>query len=273
LTLVNYKEPLKKVKRGEGYGYYGTILVSLDSQLIMCHICGKLFKDAGRHILSKHKIGLKEYRKKYQIAPTTSLISETERIRRKELLMDRFENMTAKEKAEWKRNAIARWEEYNRNRTIPKKQPKLSLETKNKRGTCPSQLLDKIRQVKKELNHVPSLKEFIKATGGQRYKHLIFTTFGSWNNALEQLNYKTIEPHMRYSQEYTKEELVGFLKAFFRRYNRPPTGSDFKRGLLPSRETYWRYFGGLTLAHKKAGLPYKFWRLTDEKVEYPLTKL
>jgi len=273
LTFVNYKEPLLKVEIGNGFGYYGTILISLDNKLIMCHMCGKLFKDSGRHIMSKHKIGLKEYRLKYQLSPMTSLLSESERIRRKELMVDRFENMSETEKEEYKQRAIAKWKEYNRNRPIPKKQPKLSLETKNKRGTCPAQLLDKIRQVKKELQHIPSLQEFMKTTGGQRYKHLIFNTFGSWNNALKQLNYKTIEPKMRYNQEYVKEELIGYLKAFYKRYHRPPTGSDFKRGILPGRKTYWKYFGGLTLAHKEAGLPYKFWRLKDEKIKYPLTNI
>jgi len=262
LTLLHYKEPLKAIPKKEGYGYYGTILITLDKTLMQCHVCGELRADVGRHSLNKHKISVSDYKDKYQLARKTSLISESERIRRKTLLLNRFDNMTKEEKEAHKQCALKGWREYNRNRKTPKKQPKISLETKNKRGTCPDQLLAKIQEVKRKLKKTPSLKEFIKETGGQRYKHLIISEFDSWNNALKKLGEKTIEPNM-FIQKYSRKDLIGYLKAFYKKYRKVPTNSDFKRGIIPSKQTYWKYFGGIDQARKKAGLPYKFWRIGE----------
>jgi hypothetical protein len=143
----------------------------------------------------------------------------------------------------------------------------------NKRGSCPEQTLAHIKAVKKKLGHVPSKREFIKEMGTQRWFHFALWHFGSWNEALRHLGYKPIDAPMRYQKEYSRTALIGFLKAYYKKYKKVPTRSDFRRGLLPSRGTYWKYFGGLTLAHKAAGIPYKFWRLKDEKVQYPLVKM
>lgn len=41
ITIGHYKEPLRAIPLGLGYGYYGVLLQTSDSEGVMCHICGK----------------------------------------------------------------------------------------------------------------------------------------------------------------------------------------------------------------------------------------
>lgn len=122
-------------------------------------------------------------------------------------------------------------------------------------GTCPDQLLDKIHEVKKKLGHTPSLKQFMKETGGQRYKHLIIATFGSWLNALRLAGLQPKEKELYHDyRRYTKEELLEHLRIFAQEHRKRPTESDFIRGLLPTTTTYLRHFGSIKEARRLADI-------------------
>ena len=248
LTFYHYKEPLLAVPAEKGFGYYGAMLSSLDGSKIMCHICGKLYGELQLHVRQAHKISVKEYRELFQLAHKTKLISEKVRLDRKrrfwKMLKDRPE-LYEKYKANWKKPPGRRGN---------LKQPKLTLETHNKRGTCPDQLLDKIREVKERIGHVPSLKEFVAECGTQRYKHLIFKVYGSWANALQLLAYPQKKNTGKGRGRHKKEELLELLEIFAQDNDKIPTSTDCNRGLLPDMRVFVRVFGSFEEARSQAGV-------------------
>jgi len=250
LTLTNYKEPLIKINKKDGFGYYGAILVSLDRTKIQCHICGELFADSGCHARQKHKIDLRDYRERFQLAYTTSLISESERMRRKQLTLDWLSSLTQEQKDEYKSRALE-----NSLKTRREMPSTLRLETRNKRGTCPNQILEKIKEVSRDLGYTPSLKEFVWATGGQRYKHLVYKVFGSWKNALKMAKVKPKDKTENGGRRhYENEELLEYIRIFFQENQKIPTSTDCNRGLLPSEMVFKNHFGGLPAAREMAGI-------------------
>jgi len=262
LTLKHYKEPLKKVKKGN-HGFYGALLSTVDGELIQCHICGKLYKSLIFHVKSAHKINTKEYRKKFNLAGSTALVSEVLRNKYKKRTIDWLNKMSKEEKEtyfERKRERIKKW--YARTKKDGTLHEKMShpitLETKNKRGTCPDQLLDKIKKVSNQLGHTPSKREFIQVCETQRYMHLIYKTFGSWPNALKmaKLNPKPKTENGGH-RKYSDEELLEYLRIFTQEFNKVPTYTDFRRGLLPDYAIYTRRWGGIENARQEAGI-YEF---------------
>lgn len=249
LTIKNYKEPLLPILKKDGFGYYGTLIASKDGQTIQCHICGKLFANLSSHVRQAHKISIPDYREKFQLAYSTALVSENERMRLKECTLAWLNSLTEKQKEAYKRKA----RKNQKIKSTP--QQTIRLETKNKRGTCPDQLLQKIKDVAKELNHTPSLGEFIDVTGTQRYKHLIFKTFGSWKNALGMLK---MQPKTNANKggrrRYGDEELLEYLSLYAQENLKIPTATDCKRGLLPDYYAYIRRFGSFEKARELAGV-------------------
>ena len=249
LTIKNYKEPLKKIPRKEGFGYYGTILVSKDGTLIQCHMCGKLFASLPGHIQRAHKTKVTDYKKTFDLAKSTALVSEMERYRMKQAMLNYIKTLTPqqqKERREKMRDIF---------RKRGKFQPTISLETKNKRGTCPDQLLAKITEVAKKLKHTPSLGEFIDETGTQRFKFLIIKTFGSWKNALKMLKMSPKGSHSKGGRvKHTDQQLLEYLKIYTQENRKLPTATDCKRGLLPTYETYERHFETFENARQLAGV-------------------
>lgn len=254
LTLKHYKEPLKPISAKNGYGYYGALQITLDGDKIQCHQCGLLFQNLSRHILQTHKISSRDFKIKYKLSFTTRLISESERIRMKEKALEYWRSLTDKEKNERKRKAILKYKYWKKDNKNHKIQPKEQLESKNKKGTCPDQLLEKIKEVKNKIGHTPSLMEFMQETGGQRYKHLIFKTFGSWKNALVMGKFQPKEKKSYQKKVYSEEELIEYLKIYYQENNRTPTASDCRLGLIPAYEVYIRHFGSFPKARELAGL-------------------
>lgn len=251
LTLKHYKEPLLEVKKG--YGYYGALLGTIDGTKVQCHICGKLFEGLNMHVTQSHKMTTHDYREKFQLAKKTALISESRRYKLKENTIKWLKSLTLEEKEEWRQNAIERfasWRKENERRP----QPKQSLETYNKRGTCPTQLIEKIKEVAKKIGHTPTKREFIAETDSSRYVHLIYKVYGSWLKAIELANLKTT-PHKAYGNRIYKDEvLLNSLEDYILENDQRPTQTDFYRNLLPARANYNRHFGGLDNAIAKLNL-------------------
>lgn len=256
LTIANYKEPLKKVEKG--YGYYGTLAVTLDGGYVQCHECGRLFQELTTHVKKAHNLTSRQYKDKFQLAYETRLISEKYRKKMKDRWLEWFSSLTAEERKKHyeKQKEALRKASLNRGSY----QPKHQLETKNKRGTCPDQLLEKILEVKDKLGRVPSQKEFVAECGTQRYKHLIYKTFGSWSNALKMLKVSPKEHTHGVTRvhgerrHYTNEELLEYLRIFAQEERKVPTYTDFARGLLPTYGVYTRHFGRIEVARREAGV-------------------
>lgn len=257
LTFYNYKEPLLAVPASQGFGYYGVLLGSSDGKFVQCHICGKLCRDAGRHAQGAHKVYATEYKERFQLARQTALCSEQMRSEKRDTFM---KWLSAKSEGEQEAinkralDALMLAHQISKEKGISTKGVSHRLETANKRGACPDQLLEKIEEVHKKLGHTPSKAEFITEVGS-RYWDLILKVFGTWNTALAKLDLipQTSARKNGY-RHYTNEQLLEYLRVFTNANGRPPTYTDFLRRLMPDYLTYQRRFGGIEAARQLAGV-------------------
>lgn len=245
LLYENYKEPLKPVTRGRGFGFYGTVAMTEDREYLQCHICGNLYASLGGH-LRRHKVTATKYKKMYGLGITTALVSEP---LRESLRKNSVRILTPKGLPKW-------LEEYNRKvqsgEVIHKAHggTSMPLEKRNKLGLCPDQVLEKIRELADKLGHTPSLIEFNTEYKG-RYTGSINFQHGSYLNAVAKLGLKSAKE----VKEHTSQELLENLVEFFDKYGRIPMTTDFNRGLLgAARGTYIARFGTLNNARIEAGL-------------------
>lgn len=256
LTVTHYKEPLLAVPKGKGFGYLGALSISLDRDKMQCHICGKLFRDVGFHTTQKHNISRDEYKEKYQIARSTSLISETLREEKKNRTLLYRASLSKNDAQDLVRKMKEGSDLWHKNN--PSQPFEIRLETKNKRGTCPDQLIAKIQEVANELKKTPSKREFITACGTQRFVHLIYSTFGSYNAAIERAglvaNQKWTTPVGFSKPRYSDDELLDYLSLVYREEGRIPTETDARRGLIPNTDIYRRRFGSMAKARELAGI-------------------
>lgn len=248
LLYENYKEPLKAIEKNKGFGYYGTVAMTDDRQYIQCHICGNLFGSLGGH-LRTHKITAERYKEMYELSASTALVSEPVR--------ERMQRDAVKKKLPSKGDLPIWLQEYNkkvqsgqiRHPGTKRKQGGLSLQKRNELGLCPEQVLVKIRELADKLGHTPSLEEF---RDGYNHKYLGSITYqhGSYLNAVKKLGLKSAKE----VKEHTTEDLLQALRDFKDEHGRIPMTSDFSRGLLPARNTYFHRFGSLNNARVEAGL-------------------
>lgn len=254
ITIKNYKEPLKKIPKSKGVGWFGTLACTIDGEYVQCHVCGKFLASLPGHIYQSHKIKIAEYRERYELSPSTSLVAETERLRMRQEGLRSWAKMTVEQREHFRKKADKARQEGKmaHGKTI-------TLETKNKRGTCPDQLLETIKRCAKEIGHTPSKKEFIDFHKSQRFVHLIYKTFGNWPNAIKmaKLQPKKYESPNNY-RVYSDDELLEYLTIFADENNRLPTFTDFKRDYLPSYDIYIRRFGSIKRARVAAGIAMRF---------------
>lgn len=254
LTVKNYKEPLKKVENGNGFGYYGAISQTNDSKYIQCHICGELFAHLGGHIIQKHQVRVRDYKIKYGIQMGTALLSDNEREKRKQAMANFLKRMDEDQRKEYFESARKGAEKAAKERKYKHTFPhSLALEYKNKKGTCPDQILTKIRLLWDKLGRMPKLEEFSQEYGGN-YRHIVYITFGSWNDALLKVDPNAPITKNYSKKRYSNEDLLERLRRFTREMGRFPTNEDCNRGFLPSSYTYYHRFGGLIKARELAGI-------------------
>lgn len=254
LTFSNYKEPLTKVK--DGFGYYGVLMSTVDGSKVQCHICGELFEHLAIHVNNAHEIKSRIYKNIFGLAYSTALVSETRRESLKQQTLNWLKTLTPEEKEAYAQRSRERLQKIRREKlNFDTQSHPHQLETRNKRGTCPDQLLAKITEVAQKLGKTPSLVEFIEETGGQRYKHLIFATFGSWKEAVKmaKLPLLTQRRSRGFKKRYSDDELLEYIRIFAQEHQRIPTATDCKRGLLPYYESY-RRFGGMPAARELADI-------------------
>lgn len=252
LLLGPYKMPLKKLE--DGFGYDGTITLDVEGK-IQCHICGYLFDNLAQHVFYHHGLRSREYKSKFNLSPSTALISERRR-----------EEFKANGLRVWLRKSPEEKEAARANRELNKYKKKnpntftgLSLEKKNLRGTCPDQLLSLIKNAAEHYGHTPSISDFEVFHGTQRFMNPIIKTFGSWKKAIEKCGLEVRKSGPQYSADrpwrmYDDEELLDLLSIYASTNKVTPMASDFRRGFLPSFATYIKRFGSLIQARRLAGI-------------------
>lgn len=269
-TVKNYKEPLKVVPEGEGFGYFGAVTTTKDGDGIQCHLCGKFFMHLSGHLVSKHKTNTREYKEQFDLAYTTPLTADNYREKMKITMLEMVAKMTPEEKQKY---IDARRSDFKRARqSRGTNGKKITLETKNKRGTCPDQLIDQLRQCAKALGKAPSKGEFISWSKTQRFVHKIYDTFGSFKKAIE-LAGLSLPPGKRpgpnENREYEDEELLEYLKIFYEQTGKSPTQTDWYSHDLPNYNAYIKKFGSIMKARELAEIPHPLGRWGDRKQKTP----
>lgn len=265
LLYEDYKEPLRKIEKAKGYGFYGTVALSPDRELVQCHICGNLFPNVGAH-LHRHRVSATKYKEMYGLNSTTALIGDGIREAMQKKAVKMFDGTLPAHLVEYNKkvqNGEIKHKAHGKNT--------MTLEVRNKLGLCPEQVLERIQALKDTLGHVPSLDEFQEAYKG-RYLSSIKYLHGSWAKAVKKACGTTAEELRRPNRERLIEELVDFNQ----RHGRIPMTSDFNRGLLRDRGVYIRSFGSLNNARIEAGLnaviPMPFGQIVEltpeEYIEY-----
>jgi hypothetical protein len=241
VIFYGYKEPL--VKFENGFGYRGVLSYSKDADKVQCHFCGLLFRSINNGHLDKcHKLTALTYKEKTGLSPTTALVGEGTRKK----LIDRGWN--PKHMEELKKAQQNRRDRKAKGLPDLQSGKKMSLEIKNKRGTCPDQLLDKIDKTIKSFGRVPTEEEFLTFHQG-KFLGSIRNTYGTWTNALAKLG------HRPNNLGFTREELLEAMRNFYKVHKRTPRWSDMERGLLPSGNVYYKNFVSLNMAREEAGVP------------------
>lgn len=248
LVYDNYKEPLKPFEGG--YGYAGTIAQSEDKTKIQCHFCGGLFESLTGHIGAKHGLSGREYKEKVQLTLSTALVADV--VREKQVLGRRTSSSGGPGK-NFDKGLAQYWEEVRAGkRPGPRKgDHKWSLEYRNKKGLCQDQVLEKIRDLAKELGKTPSHDQFREKY--TRFNHSIYYFFGSWNTAVKMAGYVPIQEQQR--QKWEPEKLKEYLRLFYKEHGRSPQKSDWNRGLLPNHYHYYKHWPTLNEARLAAGIP------------------
>jgi hypothetical protein len=271
ILFYGYKEPLRPFK--EGHGYEGVLIFSKGQDKIQCHFCGGMFKTLAAH-LKMHGLTATEYREKTKLAASTALVGEGTRLRIVEGIKRTPEQIEAAKENLAKANKKLKGMERDKGKRV-RGMKFLPLETKNKRGTCPDQLLDIIDKTIKSYGRVPSKTEFLSFHNG-KYMGSIRYTYGTWENALKKLGERSLRHH------YTDNDLLDAMRNFHKVHKRTPRYSDHQRGLLPSANTYYSRFKTLNNARLKANVPlviqvsrknYEEWTPTEEERGQMLDRL
>lgn len=243
IIFYGYKEPLRKFEGG--YGYLGVLSYDKSKGKVQCHLCGLLFRMINNgHLGRIHGITAREYKEKTGLSQMTALMGEETR---EKIITTRGHNPNCaevlKEAQKKRRERLANGDKDLQSGF------KMSLEVRNKRGTCPDQLLDKISKTIKSYGRVVTADEFKKFHHG-RFLGSVYRTYGTWEHALSLLGYRSFR-----GKHYKEEELLEAMRNFYLVNKRTPRYSDFNRGLLPSYWTYKNKFGTFNEARKRAGVP------------------
>jgi hypothetical protein len=241
----NYKEPLTKVENG--FGYYGVICETDNGEWVQCHECGKLVKSLAHHA-SAHNMTSLEYRDKFKIGRTSSVTATKSRELKQEAYKKRDPKLimkATKAMEKYREDVASGKRKYvNGRKGIP-------LDVRNKKGTCPDQLLDKLRVIAATEGRHPSYRFMAKKHGG--LLRSILTTFGSFREAVVMAGLQ--EKYDYDTRRYSREELIRYLQIFYKEYGRTVMVSDFATGQLPDYKTYYREFGGISQARAAAHIP------------------
>lgn len=231
VMLYNYKEPFMPFE--EGYGFQGVLLFDADSDEAQCHLCGEWIANLPHHLHKEHTTTASEYKEKVGLSQTSALIGE--KLRAKLIasgLEQRLKNLK-----KWKgvkRSAATR-------KKISEGLKRVNRERQNLTGTCPAQLIERIRTKYHDLGRTPNAEEI-----GNRETYR--KVFGTYKIACEMAGVPYNKPGHAYSHRQPKiveSEMILWVR------------DNVKDGKLPKRVEYSKYaglvYGSVVTAVKRYG--------------------
>lgn len=225
VTLYNYKEPFMPYVGG--YGYQGVLLFNGEDDKVQCHLCGDWFAYLSHHLHREHSMSAAQYKTEVGLSQTTALLGEKQRaVLIKNGLDKRLKNLR-----------INRHHSEASRKKISETLKNLTREKQNKFGTCPEQLLQRIKDKFLELGRTPTQKEI---TGYQT----IVKVWGTWKRAIEIAGIPYRQPTVPingYKYRYNIEDVHAFIVNWYDEHNSLP------------KATNWRKNAGAYTVIKKAG--------------------
>lgn len=209
VMLYNYKEPFMPFQAG--HGYEGVLLFDTVTDLVQCHFCGDWFKQLPVHLKREHAMSAAEYKQATGLMKKTALMGESTRSK-----------FIARGLEKRKANLARRvWKGHTK-----ESRAKISAtlrdnarEKQNKRGTCPEQLLERIREKYRTLGRQIRADEV-------RGRDTIIKMYGSWEEAcrLAGVPYSNNQ-HVK-QLSHTEDSVVAWILDFTKKNGRMPTTYD-----------------------------------------------
>lgn len=218
VTLYNYKEPFMPFKyEDEGYGYEGVLLFDGSSDKVQCHFCGDWYEALGGHLHKEHNMKASEYKEIVGLRQSTALIGEKLRAKMISNGQSRFGNI---------RKSPGHTEETKKK--ISETLKKMTRQKQNEEGTCPFQLIDRLKKRAQELGRCPTSDEIT-------FVEVLRKTYGTFSQACVIAGLQPRLPGQTVNNPHTisEEQIVTFVKNFWIANHSFPRFKDF------TSETMW----------------------------------
>lgn len=217
VMLYNYKEPFMKYEGG--HGYQGVLLFDGETDRIQCHLCGEWFGNLSHHLHREHAMKAAEYKNMTGLLQTTALLNETERAVLIAKGVERFKNLRPN------RHHTEATREKIRTTTLANRENR---ERQNITGTCPEQLIERLRTTYHKLGRTPHDAEL-------KGKETFVKVFGSFKAACELAGIPYNPPgktHMTRTSKYIRADMVIWVR------------ENIVDGKFPKMPGYARAIGG-----------------------------
>lgn len=213
VTLYNYKEPFMPFSyEGEGYGYEGVLLFDGTSDKIQCHLCGNWYESFSNHLHREHNMQAGDYKDIVGLRQTTALVGEKLRAKMIANGQKRFKNLKpGGKKTQSVKNKISE--------TLKK----ITREKENEVGTCPFQLIDRLKKKADELGRTPGTREI-------GFHQTLLNVYGTYEEACRIAGLEVRLPGQVISNSriITHEQIISFVKDFWIKNNKFPRHKNFK---------------------------------------------
>lgn len=222
VTLYNYKEPFMPFSfEGEGYGYEGVLLFDGTTDKIQCHLCGGWYKAMGNHLHREHNMLASAYKEIVGLRQTTALVSESLRAKMIANGLDkRLQNLRAGGKKTEKQK-----------KKISETLKRVVREKENETGTCPMQLLDRLKALSDKLGRCPTNREC-------GFEASIVRVYGSFSEACKLIGLipRKSGQTLGNKRYITKEQTIDFVKNFWINNSKMPRFKNF------TKKSMWKMY-------------------------------
>lgn len=207
VTLYNYKEPFMKFEGG--YGFRGVLLFDSIKDSVQCHLCGNWYESLSPHLKREHNATAKRYKEMVGLQNSTALIGE--KLRDKLIangIEQRKRNLTP---------GVIMTEEVKdkiRNTLLENRD-----EIKNIRGTCPAQLLDRLKK-----KYYASGEPITSDNIGDGFYATLRKIYGGIENACRKAGIPYANNTNRV--KWTKEFCIDWVSNYIKKYKKFPLRKD-----------------------------------------------